>query len=500
MIPAAARRCWPLLVGAALIAAACSPDQGVEVEQAWTIAPATTTADANSGGTEPTDPETTVTTVASEVPSDPVPAEADPDDILVFDLERFDVVVSRRSTTVSDGTVLSDPLPSSEVVSRGFRTATVLSNGSIVASGYEFSNSADGATFGALWRSDDAFDWTRVGRDVGSGPDEQLVPVVVTDADGSAMVSVTSIEFVDGSTSVAYGPASSWSSDDGTAWVSDALIGDSSIHTGTLFDGRLVLAGAADPNTPAFTAAVYAQPAGSEAWTETTLDPNGVPSLVNDLIVVDDSLLAVGGIASTDPAGSTPTTLGDMQLTTGPADIAVWRSVDGLSWDAVATNTFSTVAGPDLAESVATIDGRLYLLASTVVGTQTVLETFRSDDLGNTWSAMELLDANTRASDTRLGTAGLWSIDGALMLVEGRLSPDGQQLFMTVVDPDTGETVTHNLSIELGVDELGDVIDLGEYSLGLGQSDMSDDSAGLQTIEIRRIGPADSGGTSASDA
>lgn len=496
MIPTGPRTAVALLVGAALVAAACGTAAGVESEQAWSIGPATTLPDSPPGErSQPDDPAApAATTTTTVTPDDVVPDEVD-DDVLVFDLARFDIEMRRRSTIAVDA---------SDIAARGFRAAALLGDGSIVAAGYELPAGPGGATFGALWHSVDGFEWTRVASEVGDGPGQQLVPVLLADDAGRAVAAAVSVESFGTPSAVTDGLAYGWTSSNGRDWASGAPIGDASINTGTLFDDRVFVAGAADPNTTGFAATVYVEPVGAGLWTKTVVDTDEAPSLINDLVVLGANILAVGGTASSDPAAADGTTLSAMQLTTGPVDIALWRSADGEDWDPVATGTFAATPGPASAESAVVIDDRLFLLASTTVSDRTALELYRSDDLGDTWVTIPLPSPVGRG-DAQLGPVEMWVVDGAVIIAEGRLGVDEQRLFVTVIDPVNDEAVSHDVSAELGVSELADVIDFddaeaGELGLGVGRSTVSDDPAGLQTVEIRRIDDPDSGGVTASDA
>ncbi len=528
---------------AVAVAGACAPDPGVETEQSQSIEPVTPTSEPTPGpatgpapsddpdvpatttdSARPDDPTTSATTVVptssgpdQSVPDQSVPDESAPDqtvpsettpletvppdpdeDVLVFDLEQFDVTVRRRPTTVVE--------PADDVVERMFGRATVLADGSIVASGSEFPADAGAGTFGALWRSDDAFEWTRVGTEVIESPTRQQIPFVVTDDAGRAVVPVADIAFPQ----TYEGLTSSWRSDDGVEWEPAAAIGDASVRAGVASDDGLVFGGVAGSGSSTFTAAVYAEPTdpdpdSADAWTETRLDPDGGASLVADVIDVDGTLLAVGGAARTDPDGAAGTTLVDMTATTGPVDVAVWRSTGGV-WRAAEADALTGVAGAARAEQVVDVDGELFLLVVSSDGVpdaRRVIEVYRSDDLGDSWELMPLpasingdADPAGGASGTGDLGSGLWVVDGALVMVVDHVLDDGRQrVFMTVVDPTNDEAVTHDVTDALGMESVADVITVGGLSLGFGNSSVSDDPAGLQTIEIVKVESSPSGGT-----
>ncbi len=533
---------WAIAVAAA---GACAPDAGVETEQSQSIEPLTPTTETNSGAPDdpsvpddpnapstttdsvrPDDPTASTTTVASAstVPGESVPVESVPDDtepletlppdpdddVLVFDLERFDVTVRRRPTTVAG--------PLDDVVVRSFGSAALLADGAIVASGSEFPADPRSGTFGALWRSDDGFEWTRVGTDVIESPGRQQIPFVAADDDGRAVVPVTDIAYPQ----TYEGLTSTWASDDGVGWEPAASIGDASVRAGVAVAGGFVFGGIAEPGSDSFTAAVWAEPTdsgvadsdptGTVAWTQTQLDPDGGPSLVADVIAVDGTLLAVGGAAGTDPDGADGTNLVDMTSTTGPVDVAVWRSTAG-AWAPVEADALTGVAGSARAEQIVDIEGELFVLvvsSDRAPEPQRVVEVYRSSDLADSWQTMPLSasingaqmpNGGAATDDEGYSDSGLWVVDGALVTVVSRALDDGRQrLFMTVVDPTNDEAVTHDVTDALSVESVADVITVGSLSLGFGYSTVSDDPAGLQTIEIVRTDTPPSGGTPSNNA
>lgn len=415
-------------------------------------------------------------TPPSTSPSTPPPAPprstdvAVSDDALIFDLERVDVAMSLRST--SDA---SDPTPVA-----GFVGAAVLDGGTVVAHGY--ADDPTGPTFAALWTSDDGFAWTRVENSVSAAPGLDFVPVVFADDSGRATLSVSGLLRPDSDQD--FGLAVSWTSSDGLGWSSDALIGNAAVADGALIAGQATFVGAADPNGEAFTAAIY-EPTGDGEWSEVLLEPGGDSSLVNDVIETPDGALAVGGTVRTDPIGSVGTSFRDMSNRSGPSDAAFWRLADG-EWAVLDPDEFAEKSGPQLSLEVASIGDELFVLVSDVIGYQTIVDVYRSTDGGREWNRLAFPRAinGDVGNNTDLGPARLHAIGDVLLVTEARLGFEDTRLFATVIDPQFGDAVTHELSAEFGVGDLGGVIAIDGALVGFGAAAVSDGGPTIQTVDI----------------
>ncbi len=410
-----------------------------------------------------------------------MPGDSPPDDALIFDLDRFDVAVNLRRATLSvpDGRAM------------GFLGATTLADSTLVAHGFDIDRSSGSADLDALWTSNDGYEWERVDQAIGDRPAQiQSLPDLVSHPDGRviAPIAVVAPGLQGSAEGTDYGLAVSWSTADGQKWGSDALIGNALITNGTAVDGGVVLAGVADPNSDAFTAAFYSEPTGGGNWSESLLEPNGEPSVVNDMAVVGGTLVAVGATARTDPIASVGTELDELLGGSGPSDVAVWRSTDATTWEPVETDAFTAKTGPAQAHHVVNVEDKLYTLVSEVIAYQTVLGLYASSDTGLTWERVRIprAIAGNVGNGTNLGAVGLYVAAGALVIIEGRTGAS-ERLFMTIVDPTTGDADIHEVSTELGLDAMTDIVAFDNVSLGFGYALNTNFEPTPQTVEIRLV-------------
>ena len=457
-----------------------------------TVAP-TTTDVLEPGGDTTTTSTTTSTSVA--VPEATTPAlefdEVDPDDpdVLVFDLDRFDVVTRLRTTQAE-----TPPLGYN-----GFAQSIVLSDGTLMASGFDATADGFQPERSALWTSADGERWERSGLELGGPVGQQTIQALFLDAAGTPTVALSDVnigEDSDGTTDVEFGLTVEWRRGS-SGWGSRELIGDAAIVGSyeSPDDGTIVLYGVTDPNQDGeFTGAVFTSSPG-EPWRDRPIDVDGdgAPisgSIVTDITVLaDGTLLAVGATTATDPLGDVDAEYIDTQLSLGFTDVGIWTQSPGTDrWSRIDTDPFTDVSGGALALDVVQMDGTIYMLARTTEAYRQLPTLWRSDDSAESWDQVPFDRAVTgNLFDGSQGSfASLSSVDGFLVVIDEVLTFDGPRAFLTVLDPTNDDSVTHDLAERFGLHQMESVLDIGPAGLVFGRIERGPDDSDLQLLELIR--------------
>ena len=277
-----------------------------------------------------------------------------------------------------------EPLATSLVDSRadfsGVRNIVQLADGSWLLSGFDDHSDSSQPEPGAVWRSDDLTEWQRVGDGISDATNQQVIDTIVEVGD----------------TVIAAGSDFARYGDDGSGNVPDAVIWRSDDH-GLTFDRQLLstdgaISGAAviadvvmvwglvfDDELIAHGQIWRSDDAGIN-WSE--LSPTASPGRgaaaqplgpIEELVVWDDSLVAIGLRTDTDPDGSDypldDVALGSATEAWEPVDIGMWYSDDlGSSWRTATPSGITGVAGAQSVSSAVVIGDQLVIAGGAADG------------------------------------------------------------------------------------------------------------------------------------
>lgn len=463
-----------------------------EPRPSTTIPPATAT-------TAPVDDTETDDTSAAPR-TDPVD-DGDPvddPDVLVFDLERFDVVARLRPT-------IADVPPTGY---NGFGHAVEVPDGSLVATGFDASADGIQPERSALWTSRDGETWERSGYELGEPSGQQAVQSLYVQGDGTPSVvvaDVAPVEDSDGTIDTEFGPAVEWSRSRDSSWSAHGAIGDVAI-AGSLDPGAAdgtVLYGVTDPNADGeFTASVFTR-SGDAGWTTESIDVGAdgavvTGSVVTDLTIAGGRWIAVGGTTATDPLGNVPSEFTETLLSRGFTDVGIWtRPQAGGPWTRLDPDAFTGISDGALALAVESVGDTLFLLALTSEAHRPVPTLWRSDDLGASWEQVEFERAveENLMSEFDVLFASLTLVEDYLVVTDEAFTIDGLESFVTIVDPSTNETVTHSVGERFdGLSQIESVIDHDGVGLAFGRIERGPNESDLQVLELMRSSDGQSSG------
>jgi|GEM_PF-6691586 len=435
-------------------------------------------------------------------PTNPDEPAVVPDDALVFDLERVDVVATLRPTT-------ADNPPGGY---NGFSGAIALDDGTLLASGFDATSDGVQPERSALWRSDDGMLWERTGRELSDRGGQQTIQALYLDEDDNPSVVLADVVPTGGGATgefeLDFGVEWQVTTEAG-GWGSNQLVGDAAVHgsylTGAGDDASITLHGAADPNDPGLFTAVVFRHDPTDEWEPETIDlaPDGSPiagSIVLDALSIGDTEIAVGATTATDALGDIPASYGDTLLGDGFTDVAVWRR-DGTDWSRLDIGQFAGVNGGGLALDVGAVDGSLFMLTRSTQAYRAVLTLYRSDDLGDTWDNIAF-DRNVTGGFDSFQNATFATVGDLVVIIDEVFDVGAVTTLMTVVDTTNGEAVTHDVTEWEGVNQIESIIDVDGTGLAFGRVDRGASESDLQVVELTIVDspPPPPTGGGASDA
>lgn len=462
------------LVIAAL--AACTVDSDVQVESRSVSRTADSSIEANL------EEAASTTTTAPAAPPEPTATLPQTDrPTVVFDLERFDLEVAwtpTRAETPPGGY-------------NGFHTAVQLDDGTFMASGFDAWGDGEQAERSALWRSSDGEYWERIAIDsVSAAPDQQSIVSLIV---GNGSVRAYGA-FLDTFTFPSeFDSVGRWTTnDEGDTWTSFETLRGSYANRGYLVDGRFITVGTADANTPGgFSGQVTIET--SDQFTRersTDVDPAGdvvTGSGIRDLLVRPDEWLITGGTTITDPGALGSEWFVDSYETDFPSDVGLWSSADdGMNWERLDIDSFAGVEGAQHGERLRWDGERYWLLTTSQQAGVLGVDLYTSPD-ARSWSLHPYRRPDFPEADDFTASRDLFLVEGAVVVIDEVYGPD-PQLMMTVIDPETDEVVSIDVTAELGgLHQVEDIIQLEGRALGFGRVERGVSESDLQVIDVRRI-------------
>ncbi|MEQ1701623.1 MAG: sialidase family protein, partial [Ilumatobacteraceae bacterium] len=221
----------------------------------------------------------------------------------------------------------------------GVRNILQLADGTWLLSGFDNHSDPSQPEPGAVWHSDDLTEWQRVGDGISDDSNQQVIDTLVEVGD---TVLAAGSDFArygdDDSGHVA--DAAVWRSDDqGRTFDRQLLATDAAVNGAAVIDDIVLVWGYEFDDDLVAHGQIWRSDDAGETWTD--LSPAASPGQgaaaqplgpIEDLIVWDDSLVAVGIRTDTDPEGSDypldDIALGSATEAWEPVDIGIWYSDD----------------------------------------------------------------------------------------------------------------------------------------------------------------------------
>ncbi|MEM9747615.1 MAG: hypothetical protein AAF945_13045 [Actinomycetota bacterium] len=436
-----------------------------------------------------TTPPTTTTTTSPTTTTTPADEGAGGTEVSTEGVFRFD---DGATASVELLHIISDIPPGGY---NGFQSVITLDDGSLLASGFDAQGDGVQPERSAVWTSFYGQVWTRTGAQLSDPPGQQTIQAMFVE-DGEAHAVLADVRVVDtddGTFGAEFGVPVVWSSPDGgVTWTAESPIGDAAaIGAHVLADGGIVLYGVARPNSAdAFAPALYRHDSGGDRWVEAIVvdaETGGdavSPGAVIDLATDGDTWFAVGMSTREDPAGRLVDGYLASAYLEGPTDPALWRSDDaGLTWSWTPLGSLTGEPGSGSIDGIVRAGDAWYVAVSRTIAYRQLTEIYRSDD-GVSWSRV----AHDRSTGTISMIDTLWvgsrlaATEEYVILTEERFDAQAGRsaTVMTMVQISTGETVTRDITDDLGLTQIeaatttddGRVLLFGRVERGFLSSDL----------------------------
>ena len=260
----------------------------------------------------------------------------------------------------------------------GAHSALRLADGTWLFSGYDDHSTFGEPEPGALWRGD-LSEVARVGEDLSDEKGQQVIASLTELASGRVLAAGTNFSRDDPEADFYLYDASVWLSDDqGTTFRQVSLQQDAAVAGALVIDGSIFVHGyqfAAAAEGVA-TGQIWYSDDDGESWRQ--LDPTYISTpgaaptslgTIDQLLIWEGSLIAIGRVSATDPDGSDyPLDRYSLSSSTEqwePIDLALWYSDDlGASWHDAPAQGLAGLADAQVPTAAAVVGDQLVIAGS----------------------------------------------------------------------------------------------------------------------------------------